>query len=113
MVSSGIIYSIFFAEERLISIGLFEAYAMGTLVMIANDVIRTFFTTIPGNPPIVYWGGSGTSDLIVQFGFFSAGSFAVVAGSLAIWRRSLVKKLVGDKWAATFWTSWRKGRAQR
>ncbi|MBI3022505.1 MAG: hypothetical protein HYY68_02110 [Thaumarchaeota archaeon] len=113
MVGSGVLYSIFFVKRRLISIGLLEAYAMGTFAMIANDAIRTFLIPLPVGLPIVYWGGSGAIDLIVQFGLFMFATFTTLSGGMAIWRRNLVEKLVGAKWAGLFWSELRRWGLQK
>ncbi len=47
-------------------------------------------------------------DLIVQFGLFMLATFTTLSGVMAIWRRNLVERLVGAKWAALFWSERRR-----
>lgn len=69
VASAGLLYTAFFVRRRLITIGMAEAYAMGTLAAAATDAIRTLVLPLPVDVPVVYWGGSGLMDMDFQTGF--------------------------------------------
>jgi hypothetical protein len=53
MVGSGVLYGIIFVRGWLISNGLLEARAIGTLATTANDAFRVFLVRLPIILPIV------------------------------------------------------------
>ncbi len=112
MLGSGVLYSLLFTRKRLITTGMLEAFAIGTYAMITNDAVRTFVLPLSVSLPIIYWGGNGTQDLIVQFGIFMWAAFTTVSGSVAIWQGRLIEKLVGRRWAEVFWAQFKSMKRQ-
>ena len=108
MLGSGVLYALVFWGRRLIAIGVFEVYAVGTYAMILSDLVRTYLLPLPVSVPTIYIGGGGERDMILNAGLFMVGVFTTINAGAAIWRRELIEKLVGPKWAALFWTEWRK-----
>ena len=104
MIGSGTLYAALFVGRRLISVGILEAYAIGTYAMVANDVLRTYFVPLPVAVRMLYWGGNGVFDLVFQFGLYSAATFLVISGAVAVLRRKLVEEVIGPERAARFWT---------
>jgi len=101
--ASGILYIVFFIERRLITVGMAEAYAIGTFAAATTDAVRTLILPLPVKVAVVHWGGSGMMDLDFQLGIAMAALFAFVSALDALWRRRFVERLVGHKAASIFW----------
>jgi hypothetical protein len=107
-VFSGGLYTALFMRRRLITIGMAEAYALGTISAGATDAIRTFLLPLPVVAPVVHWGGGGIMDLDFQLGIAMMSIFALAAFLDALRHRQLVEKLIGSKGALLFWTELKK-----
>lgn len=107
-VFSGGMYAALFTRRRLITIGMAEAYALGTISAGATDAIRTFLLPLPVVAPVVHWGGGGIMDLDFQLGIAMTSIFALIAFLDALRHRQLVEKLIGAEGALMFWTELKK-----
>lgn len=107
MLSSGVTYAAFFLSRRAILVGMLECYAIGTFAMVLCDVIRTWVIGLPVNLPVVYFGGDGFGDMVLNLGIFMQSTFATIAALQGLWNRDLVAKIIGTRRAARFWQEYR------
>lgn len=108
MLGSGVVYTLVLWGRKLITTGVFEVYAIGTYAMILSDLVRTYLLPLPGSVPTIYIGGAGEGDMIFNTGIFMVLAFTVITAGVAIWRRNLIERLFGPKYAALFWAEWHK-----
>jgi hypothetical protein len=107
MLASGVAYSAFFMSRRAILVGMVECYAIGTFAMVLCDVIRTWVIGLPVSLPVVYFGGDGFGDMVLNLGVCMQSTFATVSALQGVWDGNLVEKVIGARRAARFWQEYR------
>ncbi len=103
MIGSGALYAAFFQSRRAILVGMIECYAIGTFAMVFCDVVRTWVIGLPVNLPVVYFGGDGFDDMILNVGIFMQSTYATISAAQGLWDRNLVERVIGRKLAAKLW----------